>query len=80
MALYRSCAWLQWGRGLTSAESTRSAAASTASDVASMGPRTYIRGKARAGPEEDVGKMALQWGRGLTSAESRQGLKVVAAG
>ncbi len=89
-------AWLQWGRGLTSAErhtsharlAAWSASFNGAADLhprkvaigtnyyeenrgASMGPRTYIRGK------EPTRRLMfsvglLQWGRGLTSAESRR--------
>ena len=66
---------LQWGRGLPSAETGPSPARldlERSSTLASMGPRTSIRGNGRA-PDRRHGCLAsysLQWGRGLPSAET----------
>ena len=60
---------LQWGRILTNAEGARTHQRSLRSP-ASMGPRSYERGRASTDAQGPDTKTVLQWGRGLMNAES----------
>ena len=64
-----SVIWLQWGRGLPSAE-TRQPAHVGVPGVASMGPRTSIRGNVDVRTGSHTIRW-LQWGRGLPSVETK---------
>ena len=60
---------LQWGRGLSTAESSPASGTGKTGGKASMGPRSFNRGKHPSGICDDRFTAKLQWGRGLSTAE-----------
>ena len=62
---------LQWGRGLSAAETGHAICADTKVYIASMGPRPFGRGN--SGSQTRCSNIRLlQWGRGLSAAETRR--------
>ena len=61
---------LQWGRGLSPAETTPSPMRATAACAASMGPRAFTRGNLPGVFLSISFNVVLQWGRGLSPAET----------
>jgi hypothetical protein len=60
---------LQWGRVLMNAEGERMESAVFPPAVASMGPRSYERGREIGFLVTSSASMMLQWGRVLMNAE-----------
>jgi len=69
VARFSELSVLQWGRGCSAAESTRTAQDLDHAPAASMGPRLFSRGKAITRRGTRWPARSLQWGRGCSAAE-----------
>ena len=66
----RTPSWvLQWGLGLSTEEGTAPYAPTGISKTASMGPRSFNRGRLRGRSTTNSRKTKLQWGLGLSTEE-----------